>query len=146
MAERRGFGEAVALTPEKLAFIQSGGRPPASPPAAVAAAAIPGTLESGTAPELETEQPPPSPSVRPKRPRAPREAFVSRTQAPQVAAEEGGFYGQILVPLTTRLQPRTADALRRACLEQKLARKSPHSQQEIVELAVTQWLAENGFL
>jgi hypothetical protein len=31
-------------------------------------------------------------------------------------------------------------------LEQKLARRRPHTQQEIVEAAVLHWLGANGFL
>jgi hypothetical protein len=50
------------------------------------------------------------------------------------------------MPLTTRLQPRTANALRRAYLEQKLARREPATQQEIVEAALQAWLTLNGFL
>jgi hypothetical protein len=50
------------------------------------------------------------------------------------------------VAITTRLQARTADALRRAYLEQKLNRLEPATQQEIIELAVQQWLRANSFL
>jgi hypothetical protein len=51
----------------------------------------------------------------------------------------------ILVSLTTRLSPATAEALRRAALEQRLRRRRPHTQQEIVEAAVRHWLTANGF-
>lgn len=52
----------------------------------------------------------------------------------------------VLVPLTTRLMPATAEALRRAHLEQKLRRATPSTQQEIVEAAVTEWLRAHDFL
>jgi len=54
--------------------------------------------------------------------------------------------GAVLVPLTTRLQPKTADALRRAYLEQKLRRQQPATQQEIVEAALVEWLNSHGYL
>jgi hypothetical protein len=52
----------------------------------------------------------------------------------------------VLVPLTTRLQSATSNALRRAYLEQKLASKRPDTQQEIVESALQEWLRRQGFL
>ena len=53
---------------------------------------------------------------------------------------------QTLVPLTTRIGQQTADALRRAYLQQKLNRRLPDTQQEIVEAALRQWLSEHGLL
>ena len=52
----------------------------------------------------------------------------------------------LLVPLTTRLQPSTAAALKRAGLEQKLRGQNPATVQEIVEIAVSEWLEQNSFL
>jgi hypothetical protein len=57
-----------------------------------------------------------------------------------------GSLPPLLVSLTTRLSPATAEALRRAVLEQKLQRQRPQTQQEIVEAAVRGWLTANGFL
>ncbi len=51
-----------------------------------------------------------------------------------------------LVPLTTRLYPETAAALRRAYLERKLAGELPNTQQEIVEAALCTWLHSGGYL
>jgi hypothetical protein len=45
-----------------------------------------------------------------------------------------------------RLQHRTAQALRRASLEQRLARAKPDTQQEIAEQALADWLTKQGFL
>ena len=53
---------------------------------------------------------------------------------------------QTLVPLTTRISEQTADALRRAYLQQKLNRRLPDTQQEIIEAAICQWLGDHGFL
>ena len=52
----------------------------------------------------------------------------------------------VLVPITTRLLPRTADALRRAYLEQKLRHARPSTQQEIIEQALHDWLRREGYL
>ena len=68
----------------------------------------------------------------------------------QVLADQdrtvAGSSKETLVPLTTRLRPATAQALRRAYLEQKLAGKHPDTQQEIVEAALHAWLAQMGFM
>ncbi len=153
MAERRGLGAAMALSPEKMAFIQSG---PTPPKPAARAAAIPARPEAPVPrePEPQSEEPlvealietAPVERATASRPARKRQPAPIRERTRHEPMEEGGFYGQILVPLTTRLQPKTADALRRACLEQKLARKTPNTQQEIVEIALTQWLQDHNFL
>jgi hypothetical protein len=51
-----------------------------------------------------------------------------------------------LVPLTTRVKLETSDLLRRVVLENRLREEGPSTVQEIVELAVTQWLVLEGFL
>jgi len=61
------------------------------------------------------------------------------------AEDRPSLLGEVRVPLTTRLQPATADALRRANLEQRLKRLRPATQQEIVEMAVHDWLQRNGY-
>lgn len=53
---------------------------------------------------------------------------------------------ETLVPLTTRIGQQTAESLRRAYLQQKLAGRLPDTQQEIVEAALRQWLGDHGFL
>lgn len=149
MVERRGLGAAMTMTPEKIAFIKGGPAvkpvvaaepvPTEIPPVVAEAAVVPATAEP-SADFVETPRP------RPNRPSRAREAAPARSRPREDPEQGGGFYGQILVPLTTRLHPRTADALRRACLEQKLARQSPNTQQEIVELALKRWLSDNDFL
>ena len=52
----------------------------------------------------------------------------------------------LLVPLTTRLQPANAAALKRAGLEQRLKGAQPATAQEIAEEAIQFWLEENGYL
>ena len=52
----------------------------------------------------------------------------------------------LLVPLTTRLSPLTAAALKRAGLEQKLYGRQPSTVQEIAEDAIKKWLNVQGYL
>ena len=53
---------------------------------------------------------------------------------------------QVLVPVTIRLPHRTAQALRRAYLEQRLKHAKPDTQQEIVAEALGDWLRGHEFL
>jgi len=147
MAERRGMGEAMALTPEKMAFIQGG----LTGPQPVASAAEPSPVSSPqaeTAPNsaIAVAEPPSPVRVRPSRPGRSRGASPVRIEEPEPTEVVAGFSGSILVPLTTRLPLQTVDALRRACLEQKLTRRRPNTQQEILEAALTAWLRQQGFL
>lgn len=79
-----------------------------------------------------------------KRPAETLEATARRDVAqPNSTSTPNAEY---LVAVTTRLQARTAEALRRAHLEQKLNRRDPATQQEIIELAVQEWLRTNSYL
>jgi len=49
-----------------------------------------------------------------------------------------------LIPITVRLRPEIAGALKRTSLERQLAGADFFSQQEIVERALAAWLSENG--
>lgn len=49
-----------------------------------------------------------------------------------------------LIPITVRLSPEIAGALKRASLERQLAGEEFFSQQEIVQRALKDWMAENG--
>ena len=51
-----------------------------------------------------------------------------------------------LIPVTVRLRPELAGALKRASLERELAGEEPFTQQEIVEQALEPWLRDEGFL
>ena len=49
-----------------------------------------------------------------------------------------------LIPITVRLSPEIAGALKRISLERQLARADYFSQQEIVERALKAWLQQNA--
>lgn len=144
MANRKSMNDALTLSPDKLAFIHGGGKPAnesVSEPVLTKIAEVLATPDETRQPEPEL---PPVPAAR--RGRKPRTA----SQEVEPSADfndrlsfEG--YQAIWVPLTTRLSPATAEALRRAALELRLQRRKPHTQQEIVESAIRHWLRTNGF-
>ncbi len=51
-----------------------------------------------------------------------------------------------LIPITVRLRPQVAGALKRASLERQLSGEEPSAQQDIVECVLEPWLRTNGFL
>lgn len=143
MAKHRSLSNAL-LSPEKMAFIkghdanqgQSVGD--AHPPIQSNAVVVPVVeLAPGTTSAPKEVQSSKSPSINNLQPS--QDESINRN----VTAPANEDY---LVAITTRLQARTADALRRAHLEQKLNRCEPATQQEIIELAVQQWLRTHSFL
>jgi hypothetical protein len=51
-----------------------------------------------------------------------------------------------LIPVTVRLRPEVAGALKRASLERQLSGDDMFTQQELVEQALEPWLRLNGYL
>jgi len=51
-----------------------------------------------------------------------------------------------LIPVTVRLRPDIAGALKRASLERELDGEDIFTQQDLVENALEPWLKQNGFL
>lgn len=51
-----------------------------------------------------------------------------------------------LIPVTVRLRPEIAGALKRASLERQLAGEELYTQQDIVEQALEPWLRDQGYL
>ncbi len=141
MSKRRQLGAALDISPEQRAFISG------VPIPAKSVEATPIVLsETHAVQELE-----PTPALG-------AEAAVSSVEPQQVKrrarhqrrnVEESSFsapMANLLAPLTTRLSPSTAAALKRAGLEQKLYDKKPSTVQEIVECAVREWLTQEGYL
>jgi hypothetical protein len=77
------------------------------------------------------------------RPQRRRGRVKSATQDEPQASQ---ILDRMLVPVTIRLQHRTAQALKRAALEQKLKHQKPDQVQEIGEEAIADWLARSGYL
>ena len=73
-------------------------------------------------------------------------ASLSSDGAKPPTVVSGSFQPVGLIPITVRLRPEIAGALKRASLERQLAAADFFSQQEIVERALAAWLRENGCL
>lgn len=100
--------------------------PPAAEPSAPVAPAAQAIVPAGegTAPAVS---PPPRPPAA-KRPDPPR------------------LLATFLVPVTVRLRPEVASALKRASLERQLNGVETYTQQDIVEEALLPWLRAEGLL
>ncbi len=128
------MGEALAISPEKLAFIQVGAQPAAAKTSLPAERRLVGARGAQPTEIVQDEaRPPPDLRAIPDGTRLRDERHAAPAEPP-------------LVPLTTRLQAETADALRRAHLEQRLRRQTPDTVQEIVEEGVARLLREMGYL
>lgn len=130
MVERRSMGAAMKLSPEKLQFITSGSAGTKIEPVEA--------LPQVVAPTVETAEQ--------DSPAAPRSRSRRRPARSDQPLEDYAPRGMRWTSITTRMLPETAGALRRACLEQKLDRLRPDTQQEIVEAAVRRWLSDAGYL
>lgn len=139
MAERRSLVDAMDMTPEKLAFIK--GQPVKEPQLApVESPTTKATVEKTIELEATTIASEPQREPRSRIGRRP-----TRIRSAQEGPEASELLDQVLVPVTIRLQHRTAQALRRAHLEQRLRHAKPDTQQKIVEEALGDWLASHGF-
>lgn len=160
--KRRSLNAAMDLSPEAAAFIRgnSGGEvPPAAP------------VEPSRQPPMRVPVPEPTQAgpVAPihevvrnedkrvqnpieldnvvESPGADRKRVRSRSRVGETPRQEAAYgMANLLVPLTTRLSPSTAAALKRAGLEQKLYGRQPSTVQEIAEVAIQNWLQENGYV
>jgi len=137
MGNHRSLSAALELSPEKMAFIRgevaASARETESPEASPAEPA----RDEPAAVRLEpaTKKPPGRSTGRMK---------VAHLLSPE--DDSIVWIPNMLVPLTTRLQPTTAAALKRAGLEQKLRGQNPGTVQEIAEAAIQQWLRDFGYL
>jgi hypothetical protein len=97
-----------------------------------------GGEEGETPPEpmttAEVEKPEPTAARKPPRP------------TPSKRARTAPLHSTPLVPVTVRLKPEIADALKRASLERQLNGIPTFTQQDIVEDALVPWLRSEGLL
>lgn len=138
---RRSLGAALQMTPEKLAFIKS--TPEPAPTTETTVEVAPPVVQQERPATVEVQTPMAEEHEKPVT-RSPRRR--ERTEDEEISDEALLGTANLLVPLTTRLQPRTAAALKRAGLEQKLRGRKPSSVQEIVEIAIQSWLRSAKFL
>lgn len=130
MAERRTLGDALTMSPEKLAFIKGD------------ESAVKSSLPN-TEPVVRTIELASTDSNEANKPEPPTTRNTTRRQRPRSEAatpNASEVLDDLLVPLTTRLPHRLVQSLRRVCLEQRLRHAKPDSIQEIVEVAIDSWL------
>lgn len=131
MADKRSLGEALALSPEKLAFIQGGeSKTGHASPKPVRNETRTIELPSSDASAVDRQREPIQPRERQKRQRTSEATFSG----------SGDVLDKMLVPLTTRLPHGLVQSMRRMCLEQRLQHAKPDSIQEIVQTALEHWL------
>ncbi len=132
MGERRTLGDALTLSPEKVAFIKGDDSQNTSSPSE--RDVVERTIDLTRTDDDKAEKREPLPArTAARRPRL-------RVEATTPNASE--LLDELLVPLTTRLPHRLVQSLRRVCLEQRLQHAKPDSIQEIVETAIESWLAK----
>ena len=119
---------AVAPTAEKVEMVAA---PVVAPPQQSAPIELDNVVEATAEPETQERK---------------RTKTRSRGAANSTREEPMMSMANLLVPLTTRLSPSTAAALKRAGLEQKLYGRQPGTVQEIAEAAIRSWLEDEGYL
>jgi len=132
MADRKTLVDA--MTPEKIAFIRG-----STGKQAMAAQTQERTEEPGKTIELRDAA-----SNQETEVSSSRRGSRGRTRQEQPGTSE--ILDQVLVPVAIRLQHRTAQALKRAYLEQKLKHAKPDTIQDIAEEAFADWLMKSGYL
>jgi hypothetical protein len=91
------------------------------------------------APEPQrSRQPDPSPTTLP--------VETDLAAAPRPRLQSSGVRPVGLIPVTVRLRPELAGALKRASLQRQLAGEPIFTQQDLVELALEPWLRRQGYL
>ena len=133
MVERRSLGDAMNMSPEKLSFIRGSTAKQGLAPSTTEPDAPEKTVE------LKSEVP-----AHEESPRTTRRRSRGRATSDEPLASE--VLDQVLVPVTIRLPHRTAQALKRAHLEQKLKYLKPDTLQGIGEEALADWLTKAGYL
>jgi hypothetical protein len=133
MVERRSLGDAMNMSPEKLSFIRG----------STAKQGVPQSTKEPEAAEKTVELKSEAPSQE-ERPSTTRRRSRGRSSSDEPLASE--VLDQVLVPVTIRLPHRTAQALKRAHLEQKLKYLKPDTLQGIGEEALADWLTKAGYL
>ncbi|XZE20300.1 hypothetical protein SH449x_000167 [Pirellulaceae bacterium SH449] len=154
--KRRSLNAAMDISPEAAAFIRGGIDTPRSPTeerSMTETPAVPTPVlaipEKDEVPSRETKN-----SSEPieldrvvEGPTTERRRGRTRSRGVETNRQDQPYgMANLLVPLTTRLSPATATALKRAGLEQKLYGRQPGTVQEIAEIALQNWLQDNGYI
>jgi hypothetical protein len=124
IAERRSLGDALSISPEKLAFIHGDEKPSIKRGPETASNTVDLPLSKET---------PQGQSTKPRRRNTERDLDLPNAN---------DVLNEVLVSLTTKLPHRLIQSLRRLCLEQRLRHAKPDSIQDIVAAALQDWLAK----
>lgn len=79
-------------------------------------------------------------------PRLPTEAESTVLATVRPRPQSTGIRPVGLIPVTVRLRPELAGALKRASLQRQLDGEPIYTQQDLVELALEPWLQQQGYL
>jgi hypothetical protein len=141
---RRTLGEAAMLTPDKLAFIHGSPSQSSSPPTSLQE--LPPTSKVQPVQSVLSEMEADTNSIDDIEPRSANRSNrrISERERKEPSLPFG--MANYRIPLTTRLRPETAAALKRAGLEQRLNGKQPSTVQEIAEEAIVAWLKRSDYL
>jgi len=141
MAERRSLAagiEDIGVDPEaaRAFIVQERPKPEVKPP--------PVRLAPEPPTDVEPKQPEDEGGGGDVRPTAPakRQAKPAAAKRPDTSR----LLANLLVPVTVRLRPEVASALKRASLERQLNGIETYTQQDIVEEALLPWLKAEGLL
>lgn len=154
--KRRPLNAAMDVSADKLAFIR-GGVPDSAPeqaPTGTGVAPLAENVRQVEAPVMEPRQQSGTielekvvdSNAESETQERKRTKTKSRGGTNSMREEPMVSMANLLVPLTTRLSPSTAAALKRAGLEQKLYGRQPGTVQEIAEEAIRAWLSTEGYL
>ena len=105
-----------------------------------------GNVVAKTEERHEVEFVEPLAPIKKSAPKLVRSESSERAKPPAPKHRPSRIHPVALVPVTIRLQPELAGALKRASLERQLSGGAVFTQQDIVEEALTPWLKKAGFL
>lgn len=91
---------------------------------------------------VEASNPQPPADTKIASPQGQRTRPVDKRPKPQTLETVASPFVQ---NVTTRLTHRTNELLTEAALRQRLSKSTPATRQDIIEVAVCQWLAEHGY-
>lgn len=143
MAERRSLAagiEDIGVDPEaaRAFIVQERPKPEVKPP--------PVRLAPEPPAEVEPKLPEDEGGGGDVRPTAPAPAKRQAKPAAAKRPDTSRLLANLLVPVTVRLRPEIASALKRASLERQLNGVETYTQQDIVEEALLPWLKAEGLL
>ncbi|MBK8091546.1 MAG: hypothetical protein IPK32_06060 [Verrucomicrobiaceae bacterium] len=133
MVKRRSLDDA--LTPEEQAFMDKGSTTPSKAKPKTRSKPAPKPKSTTTKEEPVMARP------------ALKDDFTQKIAAPiSPAPILAGFSMPGVVSLNTRIEPEISAALLTASMQRKIQRQQPFTQQDIVAVALRDWLKKHGYM